>query len=94
MPSPDFSDERPYRCYESAQSANFVNFLLTLTQPTEIAQCSMTTLRERLVKIGAKIVRHGRSVIFQMADAIALRDLFRQVLAAIAGLRPLPPARC
>jgi hypothetical protein len=31
---------------------------------------SLTTLHDRLVKIGAKIVRHGRSVIFQMAEVM------------------------
>ena len=45
-------------------------------------------------KIGAKIVRHGRSIIFQMAEAIVPRDLFEQILGAIAALRPLPPSRC
>ena len=54
----------------------------------------MTTLRDRLVKIGAKVVRHGRSVIFQMAEVAARRDLFERILGAIAALRPLPPARC
>ena len=54
----------------------------------------MTTLRDRLVKIGAKTVRHGRSIIFQMAEAMVSRGLFRQILDAIAALRPLPPARC
>ena len=55
---------------------------------------SLTTLRERLVKIGAKIVRHGRSIIFQMAEVMVSRDLFREILTVIAALRPLPPARC
>jgi hypothetical protein len=54
----------------------------------------MTTLRERLVKIGARIVRHGRSMIFQMAEVMVPRGLFAQILAAIATLRPTPPARC
>jgi hypothetical protein len=54
----------------------------------------MTTLREKLVKIGARIVRHGRSVVFQMAEVMVSRELFRQILDAIAALRPLPPVRC
>ena len=77
-----------------ALAYNLANFLRTLALPAEIAQWSMTTLRERLVKIGAKIVRHGRSVVFQMAEVIVPRDLFQKILAAIAALRPLPPARC
>ena len=54
----------------------------------------MTTLRDRLVKIGARVVRHARSVTFQMAEVVVSRSLFRQILAAIAALRPSPPARC
>ena len=54
----------------------------------------MTTLRDRLVKIGAKIVRHGRSITFQMAEVMVPRDLFQEILGAVAALRPLPPARC
>ena len=73
---------------------NLANFLRTLTLPEAVKQWSLTTLRERLVKIGAKIVRHGRSIIFQMAEVMVSRDLFRKILDAIAALRPLPPARC
>ena len=54
----------------------------------------MTTLRDRLVKIGAKIVRHGRSSTFQTAGVMVPRALFQKILTAIAALRPLPPARC
>jgi len=54
----------------------------------------MTTLRDRLVKIAAKIVRHGRSIAFQMAEVTVPRALFQEILSAIATLRPSPPARC
>src|SRR5215472_12862008 len=77
-----------------ALAYNLANFLRTLALPAEVAQWSMTTLRERLVKIGARIVRHGRSMIFQMAEVMVSRGLFAQILAAIATLRPTPPARC
>jgi hypothetical protein len=53
-----------------ALAYNLANFLRTLALPPEIAQWSMSTLRERLVKIGAKIVRHGRSITFQMAEVM------------------------
>jgi len=46
------------------------------------------------VKVGARIVRHGRSVTFQMAEVMVPRDLFQKILGAIAALRPLSPARC
>ena len=69
------------------------NFLRTLALPAEVKQWSLTTLRDRLVKIGAKIVRHGRSVTFQVAEVMTSRGLFRQTLDVIAALRPLPLAR-
>ena len=60
----------------------------------------MTTLRERLVKIGAMIIRRGRSITFQMAEATVPRRrglwrrqiCSRKILGAIAALRPLPVA--
>ena len=48
----------------------------------------MTTLREKLVKIGAKVVRHGRYVIFQLAEVAISRDLFQKILRRIDQLRP------
>jgi hypothetical protein len=77
-----------------ALAYNLANFLRTLVLPAEVSQWSMTTLRERLVKIGARIVRHGRSVIFQMAEVMVPRGLFARILAAIATLRTTLPARC
>jgi hypothetical protein len=61
--------------------------------PPEIAHWSLTSLRERLIKIGAKMVRHARSVIFQLAEVAVPRRLWSAILDAIAGLRPVehPP---
>ncbi len=59
----------------------------TLALPKEAEHWSLTTLREKLVKIGAKVVRHGRYVTFQMAEAAVSCDLFRQILRLIEGLR-------
>jgi hypothetical protein len=53
---------------------------------------AFTTLRGRLVKIGAGIVRHGRSIMFQMAEVVVPRGQFQLILEAIATLRPSPPA--
>ncbi len=50
----------------------------------------MTTLREKLVKIGAKVVRHGRSVTFQLAEVAIPRWLFAAIQRLIDGLRPKP----
>ena len=46
--------------------------------PNEVAQWSLTTLREKLVKIGARIVRHGRYVVFQLAEVAVPRVLFAE----------------
>ena len=77
-----------------ALAYNLANFLRTLALPEAVKHWSLTTLRERLVKIGSRIVRRGRSVIFQMAEVAVSRALFRTIVGAIAALRPLPPARC
>jgi hypothetical protein len=77
-----------------ALAYNLANFLRTLALPPEAAQWSLTTLRDRLVKIGARIVRHGRSIIFQMAEVMVPRGVFQSILTAIAALRTPPPLRC
>jgi hypothetical protein len=77
-----------------ALAYNLADFLHTLALPEEVKHWSMTTLRDKLVKIGAKIVRHGRSITFQLAEVMVPRDLFGKILAAIAALRLLPPVRC
>jgi Transposase DDE domain group 1 len=78
-----------------ALAYNLANFLRTLALPEAVKQWPLTTLRDRLVKIGARIVRHGRSIVFQMAEVAVSRVRFQDILAAIAALRPLPPpVRC
>ena len=52
---------------------------------------SLATFRERLVKIGARVVSHGRYVTFQMAEVAVPRRLFAEVLWLIGRLRA-PPA--
>jgi len=42
----------------------------------------------QLVKIGAKVVSHGRYVTFQLAEVAVPRDLFRRILRLIDDLRP------
>ena len=53
----------------------------------------MTSLREKLIKIGAKIVSHGRYVTFQLAEVAVPRRMFAEILFLIARLRaPLSSA--
>jgi hypothetical protein len=56
----------------------------------ESAHWSLTNLREKLVKIGAKVVRHGRYVTFQLAEVAVPRELFLNILSLIDDLRPRP----
>jgi hypothetical protein len=73
-----------------ALSYNLANFMRTLVLPKEVAHWSLTTLREKLVKIGAKVVRHGRYVTFQLAEVAVPRELFRKILNLIEDLRRRP----
>jgi hypothetical protein len=57
-----------------------------------VAQWSLGMLREKLVKIGARIVRHGRYVIFQLAEVAVPRNLFAGLLRRIERLRGPPVA--
>jgi hypothetical protein len=52
----------------------------------------MTSLREKLTKIGTKIVNHGRYVTFQSAEVAVPRQMFQQILSLSARLRAPAPA--
>jgi len=71
-----------------ALAYNLANFMRTLALPKEVEHWSLTTIREKLVKIGAKVVSHGRYVTFQMAEVAVPRDLFEGILRLIDKLRP------
>ncbi len=62
----------------------------TLALPKEVEHCSLTKLREKLVKIGAIVVIHGRYVTFQLAEVAVSRELFRKILSLIDDLRRRP----
>ena len=49
---------------------------------------SLTALREKLIKIGTKVIRHARHVVFQMAEVAIPRGLLRAILERIRRLRP------
>jgi hypothetical protein len=63
----------------------------TLAMPKTAEPWSLTSLREKLIKIGAKAVSHGRYVTFQMAEVAVPRQMFQEILSLIARLRA-PPA--
>ena len=73
-----------------ALAYNLASFLRRLALPRSIRHWSLTTLGEKLVKIGAKVVRHSRYVIFQLADVAVPRQLFAAILGRIQQLAPAP----
>ena len=75
-----------------ALAYNLGNFLRHLALPRAIKHWSLTTLREKAIKIGAKVVQHAKYVTFQLAEVAIKRDIFQAILARIDRLRPLPQA--
>jgi Transposase DDE domain group 1 len=78
----------PYKLF--ALAYNLGNLLRSLALPDEVAQWTLTTLREKLIKVGARIVRHGRDVVFQLAEVAVPRAPFAKVLRRIDRLRGPP----
>jgi len=58
---------------------NLDNFMRTLAMPKSAEPWSLTSLREKLIKVGAKVVRHGRDVTFQMAEVAVSRQMFAKI---------------
>ena len=74
-----------------ALAYNLANFLRRLALPRDVKHWSLTTLREKLVKIGAKVTRHSRYVTFQLAEVAVTRNLFSAILNRITRLAIPPP---
>jgi hypothetical protein len=70
---------------------NLGNFMRTLAMPQTAEPWSLTSLKEKLIKIGAKVVSHGRYVTFQLAEVAVSRQMFQEILSLIARVRA-PPA--
>jgi hypothetical protein len=73
-----------------ALAYNLDNFMRTLAMPKAAEPWSLTRLRAKLIKIGAKVVSHGRYVTFQMAEVAMPRQIFQEILRLIARLRAPP----
>jgi hypothetical protein len=58
--------------------------------PEEVEHWSPTASLEKPIKIGAKVVRHGCYVTFQLAEVAVSRGLFLKILSLIDDLRPRP----
>jgi hypothetical protein len=79
----------PTRCAANSRAAyNLGNLMRTLAMPETAEAWPLTSLCERLIKIGAKVVSDGRS---RMAEVAVSRQMFADILSLIARLRA-PPA--
>jgi len=83
-------DNNQVRLQLFCMAYNIGNFLRRLALPKSIKDWSLRTMREKLIKIGAKVVSHARYVTFQMAEVLVSRSLFYEILAKIHRLKPAP----
>ena len=58
--------------------------------PKAIKDWSLRSVQVKLIKIGARLVRHARRLVFQLAEVAVPREVFRQVLERIGGLHVAP----
>jgi len=71
-----------------ALAYNLSNFMRTLALPGEVESWSLTTIRKKQVKIGARVAAHVRYAVFQMAEVAVPHELYGRILALIESLRP------
>ncbi len=70
---------------------NLGNFLRRLALPASVKHWTLTTLRDKLIKIGAKMVRHARYITFQLAEVAVPRRLYRTILNRIRRFAAILP---
>jgi len=75
------------RLHLFALAYNLANFLRQMVLPKPIKGWTLTTLREKFIKIGAKVVSHSKYVLFQLAEVAMPRKLFAAILTRIGRLR-------
>lgn len=70
---------------------NLGNFLRRLALPASVKHWTLTTLRDKLIKIGGKMVHHARYVTFQLAEVAVPRRLYRAILDRIRRFAAILP---
>jgi hypothetical protein len=55
-----------------------------------MADRSLTSLQLKLIKLGARVVRHARAITFQLAEGAVTGAMVRAILDAIRRLRAPP----
>jgi hypothetical protein len=76
-----------------ALAYNLATFLRCIELPEAMADWSLTSLQLKLIKIGARVVRHARAITFQLAEVAVTGPMVRAILAAIRRLRAPPLMR-
>ena len=69
---------------------NLATLLRCIELPEAMADWSLTSLQLKLIKIGARVVRHARAITFQLAEVAVTGPMVRAILAAIRRLRAPP----
>jgi hypothetical protein len=86
----DFDDNQ-VRLQPFVLAYNLGNFLRRIALPASVKHWTLTTLRDKLIKIGAKVVRHARYVTFQLTEVVVSRRLYRAILERIRRFTATPP---
>jgi len=73
-----------------ALAYNLATFLRCIALPEAMADWSLTSLQLKLIKIGARVVRHARAITFQLAEVAVTGPMVRTILVAIRRLRAPP----
>ena len=67
---------------------NLGNFLRRLALPEAVKDWSLRSLQVRLIKLGGRLVRHARRLVFHLPKVAVSRDVFQEVLDRIGRLGP------
>ena len=73
-----------------ALAYNLATFLRCIELPEAMADWSLTSLQLKLIKMGARVVRHARAMTFQLAEVAVTGPMVRAILTAIHRLRAPP----
>jgi Transposase DDE domain group 1 len=74
----------------SASPLNLGNFLRRLTRPKSVMEWSLRSVQLKLIKNGARLVRHARRLVFQVAEVAVPRGVWMAILERIGSLRLVP----
>ena len=73
-----------------ALACNLATFLRCIDLPEAMAKWSVTSLQLKLIKIGARVVRHARKIICQFAEVAVTGAMIRALPGTIHRLRAPP----